>query len=269
MIILRFVTIFVLKVMMEVHDEQVASEHYLAETLRESRNLLWDSSTMCNLRSIWVSSLSLRCFWMSWISTKCLLLIHKAVNPLTAELLWWWFIHFHLTWVCWQPVLQDFTCCHQTYNNSRPHDRLHPVNCLSPRKTTPTRRHCLLYLAESPNLMGFTRFASTACSHKVHSWDAAVRGRWLPPKLTNWCRIRPRRSHTSTMMSARGCALSNPAARDTPLVHPPCVRFSARGTLKNWIFPQSLLYVSRDFHTFGPFPERIVLFQVSGTVYDA
>ena len=92
-------------------------------------------------------------------------------------------------------MLQDFTCCHQTYNNSRPHDRLHPVNCLSPRKTTPTRGHCLLYLAESPNLMGFTMFASTACSHKVHSWDAAVRGRWLPPKLTNWCSLRPRRSH--------------------------------------------------------------------------
>ena len=34
-------------------------------------------------------------------------------------------------------------------------------------------------------------------------------------------------------------------------------------------FPQSLLYVFGDFHTFGPFPERIVLFQVSRTVYDA
>ena len=36
-------------------------------------------------------------------------------------------------------------------------------------------------------------------------------------------------------------------------------------------FHQSLLYmyISDDFHTFGPFPERIVLFQVSGTVYDA
>ena len=32
---------------------------------------------------------------------------------------------------------------------------------------------------------------------------------------------------------------------------------------------KSLLYVFGDFHTFGPFPERIVLFQVSGTVYDA
>ena len=51
---------------------------------------------------------------------------------------------------------------------------------------------------------------------------------------------------------------------------PPCVRFSTGGAEKAWIFfPQSLLYVSGDFHTFGPFPERIGLFQVSGTVYDA
>ena len=39
---------------------------------------------------------------------------------------------------------------------------------------------------------------------------------------------------------------------------------------KVWIFfTQSLLYVFGDFHTFGPFPERIMLFQVSGTFYDA
>ena len=69
------------------------------------------------------------------------------------------------------------------------------------------------------------------------------------------------------MMRARSCAPSNPAARgDTS----PCVRFSAGGVpKKRGFFPQSLLYVSGDFHTFGPFPERIVLFQVSGTVYDA
>ena len=62
------------------------------------------------------------------------------------------------------------------------HDRLHPVNRLLSRETMPTREHRPLNLAEPPNLIGFTRFASTAYSHKVHSWGAAVRGRWLPPK---------------------------------------------------------------------------------------
>ena len=54
-------------------------------------------------------------------------------------------------------------------------------------------------------------------------------------------------------------------------MHPPRVHFSTGGTPKNrGFFPQlSLLYVSGDFLTFGPFPERIVLFQVSGTVYHA
>ena len=51
-------------------------------------------------------------------------------------------------------------------------------------------------------------------------------------------------------------------------MHPLCVRFSAGGAEKVWIFPQSLLYVFGDFHTFGCFPERIVLSQVSGTTYD-
>ena len=57
---------------------------------------------------------------------------------------------------------------------------------------------------------------------------------------------------------------------DTPLVHP-CVHILAQGARQKSVdfFPQSLLYVSGNFHTFGPFPERIVLFQVSGTVYDA
>ena len=48
------------------------------------------------------------------------------------------------------------------------------------------------------------------------------------------------------------------------------LHFSAGGApKKRGFFSQSLLYVSGDFHTFGPFPERIVLFQVSGTIYDA
>ena len=43
-----------------------------------------------------------------------------VIKPLTAEFSWRQFIHFYLSWVCWLPVLQDFTCCHQTYNYSRP-----------------------------------------------------------------------------------------------------------------------------------------------------
>ena len=50
----------------------------------------------------------------------------------------------------------------------------------------------------------------------------------------------------------------------------PHVYILAQGACRKSVdfFPQSLLYVSGDFHTFRPFPERIVLFQVSGTVYD-
>ena len=87
-----------------------------------------------------------------------------------------------------------------------------------------------------------------------------------------WCSPRPRRSHTSTAMRVRSCVPSNPAAR---WGHPPRARphvyVLAQGARRKSVdfFPQSLLYVFGDFHTFGPFPERIVLFQVSGTVYDA
>ena len=53
----------------------------------------------------------------------------------------------------------------------------------------------------------------------------------------------------------------------TPPRAPPCVCFSAGDAPKKCeFFSQSLLYVSGDFHTFRPFPERIVLFQVSGTI---
>ena len=72
-------------------------------------------------------------------------------------------------------------------------------------------------------------------------------------------------AHTEAL---RGCAPSNPAAReDTPLR----VYVLAQGARRKPVdfFPQNLLYVSGDFHTFGPFTEGIVLFQVSGTVYDA
>ena len=47
-------------------------------------------------------------------------------------------------------------------------------------------------------------------------------------------------------------------------MQPPCVRFSTGGAPKTRrFFPQSVLYVSGDFHTFGPFPEGVVLFQVA------
>ena len=69
----------------------------------------------------------------------------------------------------------------------------------------------------------------------------------------------------------RGAAPLNPAARRG---HPSCtphVYILVQGARRKTVdfFPQSLLYVPGDFHTFGPLPERIVLFQVSGTVYDA
>ena len=54
-----------------------------------------------------------------------------------------------------------------------------------------------------------------------------------------------------------------------PLVHPRVYVFAQRARRKTVeFFPQSLLYISGDSHIqVGPFPERIVLFQVSGTVF--
>ena len=74
------------------------------------------------------------------------------------------YIHFYLTWFYWLSVLQNFTCYHQTYNYSRPWSALlGSLNHLLSCKTMPTQGHCPLNLAESPNLMGCTRSASTAC----------------------------------------------------------------------------------------------------------
>ena len=110
--------------------------------------------------------------------------------------------------------------------------------------------------------MGFTKFAITAGSQKVHSRGAAVHGRQPSPKVTTWRSLCPCRSHTSAMMTARGCAPSNPV--------PPCAHFSVGGAPKNrGLFLQNLLYVSSNFHTIGPFSERVVIFQVSEAVYDA
>ena len=89
-------------------------------------------------------------------------------------------------------VLQDFTCCHQTYKYSRPWS----TQPGEPPFVSWNHAH----LGEPPNLMGFTRFVTATCSHKIHSRGAAVCGRWLSPKLTNWCSLRPCRSHTSTTM---------------------------------------------------------------------
>ena len=64
------------------------------------------------------------------------------------------------------------------------------------------------------------------------------------------------------MMTAGGCAPSNPA--------PPCAHFRVGGAPKNHgLFLQNLHYVSGNFHTFGPFSERVVIFQVSEAIYDA
>ena len=60
--------------------------------------------------------------------------------------------------------------------------------------------------------------------------------------------------------------------RDCPELPPITLVFTVNGDLNLSsvdFFPQSLLYIFGDFHTFGPFPERLVLFQVSGTIYDA
>ena len=53
-----------------------------------------------------------------------------------------------------------------------------------------------------------------------------------------------------------------PQGGDTPLVHPR-VYVLAQGACRKSVdfFSQSLLYVFGNFHTFGPFPERIVLFK--------
>ena len=151
-----------------------------------------------------------------------------TLNPLTAEFSWRRFIHFHLTWVCWLSVLQDFTCCHQTYNYYRPWS--------APPGEPPFVLQNHAHSGTPPPQTGWTtqfKEVYQVWSHKVHSWGAAVHGRWLSPKLTNWCSLRPCRSHTSTMMRARGSAPSNPAARGTPPRAPPCVHFNAGGTPKN------------------------------------
>ena len=197
------------------------------------------------------------------MSARLLLML----NPLTAEFLWQRFTHFYLTWFCWQPVLHNFSCCHQTYNYSRP-----PWSAPPGKPPLVTWNHAHsgappLILDEPPN---FTRFAITAwpCSHKVHSWGVAVRGHWPPSKVTNLCILCPCRSHTSTTMKVRGCAPSNPAERGTPpCAPPPGVHFSAGGVPKTrgFFLKVCSTYLVIFTHLNRHFLR--VVFQVSGTVY--
>ena len=132
-------------------------------------------------------------------------------NPLTAKFLRWFTIST-------LPDSVGYLCPRISPAATKPttilgHGQFHPVNHLWLCKATPTQGHRPLILAEPPNLMGFTRFAITACSHKLHSWGAAVCGYWPSPKVTNWCSLHPCRSHTSTTMKVRSYAASNPATR--------------------------------------------------------
>ena len=142
------------------------------------------------------------------------------------------------------------------------------MNRLLSRETTPTRRHRPLNLAELPNLLGFTRFASTACSHKVHSWGAACVAVSFHPNS----QIGAVYACAEAIQVGKGLCPFEPCREGgTPPRAPPRVYILAQGERRKSVdfFTQSLLYVFSDFHTFGPFPERIVLFQVSGTIYDA
>ena len=153
---------------------------------------------------------------------------------------------------------KDFTCCHKTYN----HSRSWSVQPGEPPLVMQNHAHSgarPLILAEPPNLMGFTRFAITACSHKLHSWGAAVCGYWPSPKVTNWCSLHPCSSHTSTTMKVRSYAPSNPATRrDTPHVHV-LAQEARRKTMD--FFPQNLLYLSGDFHTLDRFLRELSFFK--------
>ena len=100
--------------------------------------------------------------------------------------------------------------------------------------------------------MLFTRYESSACSHKVHTWGAVVP--WHSPKFTNLCSSHPHRSHTNATMMVQVCAPSNSTARRE---HPCCALPKFREFLN-----QNLLYGSGDFNTFGPFLERVVIFQM-------
>ena len=178
-------------------------------------------------------------------------------NPLTAKFLRWFTIST-------LPDSVGYLCPRISPAATKPttilgHGQFNLVNHLWLCKTTPTQGHRPLILAEPPNLMGFTRFAITACSHKLHSWGAAVCGYWPSPKVTNWCSLHPCRSHTSTTMKVRSYAPSNPATRrDTPHVHV-LAQEARRKTMD--FFPQNLLYLSGDFHTLDRFLRELSFFK--------
>ena len=64
------------------------------------------------------------------------------------------------------------------------------------------------------------------------------------------------------MMRAEAVPLRTLLRGGHPLVYPH-VYILAQGAHRKSVdlFPQSLLYVSVDFHTFGPFPERLSFFK--------
>ena len=119
------------------------------------------------------------------------------------------------------------------------HDQLHPVNHLWLHKTTSTQGHRPSIWLNHPILMGFNRFASTACSHKVHRWSAAVPGRWLLSKATNWCSY-AHAEVTSSTIKARGCTPSNPATKQVSPSCIPCLYILAQRVHQNSVnfFPE-------------------------------
>ena len=195
----------------------------------------------------------------------CMNSVHNTeLNPLTAEFLWRRFTHFHLTWVCWLAVLQDFTCCHQTYNYSRPWSappgelpfisRNHAHSGAPPPQSGLTTQ-----------FNGFTRFASTACSHKSTQPGCSCAWVLASAQAHKLVQSMPMQKPYKHCDGARGCAPSNPAMRgDTPsCTPPPCVHFSAGSTPKKCGFfsPKSALCIWWIFTHLDLFLREVFFFK--------
>ena len=110
--------------------------------------------------------------------------------------------------------------CHQTYNYSRPWSAP-PVNRqFGYAKPRPLRGTDSSIWLNHPK--GFTSFASTACSHKVHSWGAPVRA-WVlafiqSHKLVQMAMQKPYKCYNEgkELHSFQPCCEG-----DSPLMHPP------------------------------------------------
>ena len=178
-----------------------------------------------------------------------------------------------LTFTCTLPDSVGYLCSRISPATTKPttilgHGRLHTANCLWLRKTMPTQEHRPLILAEPPNLMGFTRFAIIACSHKVHSWGVAVRGRWPPSKLVQF--MPTQKPHKHYNEGEELCSFKPCRERGAP---PSCtlhVYVLAQGACQKPVdfFPKVCSMYLVIFTLLNRFP-RAVIFQVSGTVYDA